>query len=99
MKLYPAIDLIGGRCVRLTQGDYNRVDEYNPDPVAQSLAFRAMGAEALHVVDLDGAKAGCPVNLGVIAAIARAVRGLPPRAVPARDRSLRLSGLEPLVAS
>ena len=55
MKLYPAIDLRGGRVVRLTQGDYSRMTVYGEDPCAQARAFCAAGAKYLHVVDLDGA--------------------------------------------
>ena len=73
MDLYPAIDLRGGRCVRLHQGDYGRETVYGDDPVAQALAFAEAGAGWIHVVDLDGARAGKPVNLEVVAAIARAV--------------------------
>jgi len=73
MDLYPAIDLRGGRCVRLYQGDYGRETVYGDDPVAQARAFAAAGAPWLHVVDLDAARTGDPVNRPVIAAIAAAV--------------------------
>lgn len=76
MKLYPAIDLRGGRCVRLYQGDYDRETTYGDDPVAQAEAFVAEGAEILHVVDLDAAKTGEPTNRPVIGAICAAV-GVP----------------------
>ncbi|WAM30497.1 1-(5-phosphoribosyl)-5-[(5-phosphoribosylamino)methylideneamino]imidazole-4-carboxamide isomerase [Caldicellulosiruptor naganoensis] len=66
MIIIPAIDIIGGRCVRLSQGDYNRVQEYNSDPVQQAMSFEKEGAKYLHVVDLDGAKRGNPVNFEVI---------------------------------
>jgi phosphoribosylformimino-5-aminoimidazole carboxamide ribotide isomerase len=77
--VYPAIDLLGGRCVRLHQGDYGRETTYGDDPVAQALAFAAAGAEWLHVVDLDAARNGDPVNRPVIAEVARALaeRGVP----------------------
>jgi phosphoribosylformimino-5-aminoimidazole carboxamide ribotide isomerase len=73
MDLYPAIDLLGGRCVRLYQGDYDRETVYGDDPVAQARAFAAAGAPWIHVVDLDAARTGEPVNRPVIGAIAAAV--------------------------
>ncbi|MDH5521747.1 MAG: HisA/HisF-related TIM barrel protein, partial [Acidimicrobiia bacterium] len=69
MKLFPAIDLRGGACVRLYQGDYDRQTVYGDDPVAQAEAFVAEGAEVVHVVDLDAALTGEPVNRSVIARI------------------------------
>lgn len=71
MIVFPAIDLLGGRVVRLEQGDYSRVTVYNDDPVAQARAFAGQGAEWVHVVDLDGAREGVPANAGVIGAIVR----------------------------
>ena len=62
----PAIDLIGGKCVRLTRGDYSQMKIYHDDPVATALSFRDAGAVRLHLVDLDGAKASAPANLGVL---------------------------------
>jgi phosphoribosylformimino-5-aminoimidazole carboxamide ribotide isomerase len=62
----PAIDILGGRAVRLAQGDYDRVTVYNEDPVDQARRFVASGAEWIHVVDLDGARDGVPGNLAVI---------------------------------
>jgi phosphoribosylformimino-5-aminoimidazole carboxamide ribotide isomerase len=73
IELYPAIDLRAGRCVRLYQGDYGRETVYGDDPVAQALAFEAEGAAWIHVVDLDAARTGEPVNRPVVAAIAAAV--------------------------
>lgn len=73
--LYPAIDLRGGRVVRLLQGDYERETLYGDDPVAVALSFAEAGARWIHVVDLDAAKSGDPVNRPVVAAIASAVRG------------------------
>ena len=73
MELFPAIDLLDGRCVRLYQGDYARSTVYGDDPVAQALAFEAEGAQWIHVVDLDAARSGEPVNRPVVAAIADAV--------------------------
>lgn len=60
--IYPAIDLLGGACVRLYQGSYDRVTEHDRDPVAVARRFVSEGARALHIVDLDGARAGRPVN-------------------------------------
>ena len=71
MKLFPAIDLRGGRVVRLTQGDYDRMTVYGADGAAQADAFRRAGAKHLHLVDLDGAKDGAPANFEAIRAIAR----------------------------
>ncbi|MCL2882228.1 MAG: 1-(5-phosphoribosyl)-5-[(5-phosphoribosylamino)methylideneamino]imidazole-4-carboxamide isomerase [Coriobacteriia bacterium] len=69
MQVFPAIDLLGGRVVRLAQGDYERVTVYSDDPVAQAQSFFDAGAQWLHVVDLDGARAGEPRNTAVIARI------------------------------
>ncbi|MFN8621909.1 MAG: 1-(5-phosphoribosyl)-5-[(5-phosphoribosylamino)methylideneamino] imidazole-4-carboxamide isomerase [Chloroflexota bacterium] len=76
MELIPAIDLLGGRVVRLAQGDYDRVTVYSDDPVAMAHRWVAEGATRLHLVDLDGAKAGRPVQAPVIAAIVAAA-GVP----------------------
>jgi phosphoribosylformimino-5-aminoimidazole carboxamide ribotide isomerase len=73
MNLYPAIDLRGGRCVRLRQGDYAVETVYGDDPVAQAQAFVDAGAAWIHVVDLDAALTGEPANRDAIAAIAAAV--------------------------
>ena len=73
MDLFPAIDLLDGRAVRLYQGDYDRETVYSDDPVAQARAFAAAGARWIHVVDLDAARTGTPRNRDVIAAIADAV--------------------------
>jgi phosphoribosylformimino-5-aminoimidazole carboxamide ribotide isomerase len=72
MDLYPAIDVRDGGAVRLTQGDFDRQTEYG-DPVALAEAFAAGGAPWLHVVDLDAARSGKPVNRRTVLAIARAV--------------------------
>jgi phosphoribosylformimino-5-aminoimidazole carboxamide ribotide isomerase len=71
--LYPAIDIRGGQAVRLTQGDYDRETAYDADPVDAAMRWAGEGAEFLHVVDLDGAKAGKPRNLEVVQRIAAAV--------------------------
>lgn len=73
MELFPAIDLLDGRAVRLYQGDYDRETVYNDDPVAQAVEFASAGARWIHVVDLDAARTGTPRNRDVIAAIAAAV--------------------------
>ena len=70
MNLFPAIDLRGGKVVRLTQGDYDRMTVYGEDPCAQARQFVEAGARYLHVVDLDGAKDGILSNYGSIAALA-----------------------------
>lgn len=76
MFLYPAIDLLGGRCVRLRQGDYSRETVFSDDPPAVARQWVAQGADRIHVVDLDGAKAGKPVNGPVIRRIVEAA-GVP----------------------
>lgn len=73
MDLYPAIDVRGGKCVRLLQGDYAQETVYSDDPVAQALAFVEAGARWIHVVDLDAARTGVGENRAVVAAIAQAV--------------------------
>jgi len=76
MDILPAIDLIGGKCVRLIQGQYDRQITYKDDPAAQAAEFADAGADWLHVVDLDGAKEGRCVNAHVVADIARKIPGL-----------------------
>ncbi len=73
MILYPAIDIRDGHAVRLVEGDYARETVYDADPVDAALRFADAGVRVLHVVDLDGAKAGEPVNLETIRRIADAV--------------------------
>jgi phosphoribosylformimino-5-aminoimidazole carboxamide ribotide isomerase len=73
MEVIPAIDLLEGRCVRLYQGDYTRSQVFNDNPVEVAQQWVEQGATRLHVVDLDGAKAGKPVNLEAIAAIVDAI--------------------------
>ncbi len=75
MKLYPAIDIRNGNVVRLTQGDFSQETIYAEDPVKMALQFRQAGATHLHVVDLDGAREGRPVNLDLIASIVRGFDG------------------------
>ena len=72
-ELYPAIDVRGGKCVRLQQGDYARETTYGEDPVAVAVSFAEAGARWIHTVDLDAARSGDGVNRSVIAAIAAAV--------------------------
>ncbi len=69
MKIIPAIDIIDGKCVRLTQGDYKKVKVYRDDPVEVAKEFEAADLEYLHLVDLDGAKKGKVVNWKVIESI------------------------------
>jgi phosphoribosylformimino-5-aminoimidazole carboxamide ribotide isomerase len=71
--LYPAIDILNGKCVRLHQGDYTREKIYNDDPVAQAQKFASDGAQWIHVVDLDAARTGEPINREVVSRIASAV--------------------------
>jgi phosphoribosylformimino-5-aminoimidazole carboxamide ribotide isomerase len=73
MILFPAIDLKDGVCVRLFQGDMNKATAYNPDPAGQARTFRKAGFKWLHLVDLNGAVAGKPVNDGAVAAILDAI--------------------------
>lgn len=72
IELIPAIDIIDGKCVRLTKGDYARKTVYNEDPVAQAREFEELGFKRLHVVDLDGAKSRHIVNDAVLKAITSA---------------------------
>jgi phosphoribosylformimino-5-aminoimidazole carboxamide ribotide isomerase len=74
MILLPAIDLKNGQCVRLEQGDMTRATVFNLDPAAQAQSFAAQGFEYLHVVDLDGAFAGKPVNDGAVEAMLKTIK-------------------------
>jgi phosphoribosylformimino-5-aminoimidazole carboxamide ribotide isomerase len=74
--LYPAIDILRGRAVRLRRGDFEDATVYDDDPLAAARAWVEAGAEVLHVVDLDGARAGAPANLGHVERIAAAA-GVP----------------------
>jgi len=71
MQILPAIDILGGKAVRLARGDYEKVTIYHENPVEQALIFEAQGAAWLHVVDLDGARTGKPVNHDLISEIIR----------------------------
>lgn len=73
MLIHPAVDLLDGACVRLRQGDYDSVTEFSADPVEIARRFVDAGAPAVHVVDLDGAREGHPVNRSVALSIAEAV--------------------------
>ena len=77
MQLYPAIDLRGGNCVRLHQGDYGQETVYGSDPAAMARHWIDQGATWLHVVDLDGARVGKPVQLETVAQIAAAAGKVP----------------------
>ena len=70
MYLYPAIDLVGGKAVRLYKGDYARMTVYSDDPLAVAREFQAAGARRMHLVDLEAAKSGVPENAATIRAIA-----------------------------
>ena len=70
MIILPAIDLLGGRCVRLKQGRYDDVTVYNEDPLAQAYEFKEAGASWIHIVDLDAARSGIPANHEIIKEIA-----------------------------
>ncbi len=76
-ELIPAIDLLGGECVRLAQGRYDAATVYESDPAAAARRFAAHAVPRLHVVDLDGARAGRPINTEAVRAIAAAVGALP----------------------
>jgi phosphoribosylformimino-5-aminoimidazole carboxamide ribotide isomerase len=75
MILYPAIDVFGGKVVRLRQGEYDDSTVYGVDPVATALSFVDQGATWVHMVDLDAARSGEPVNRSVISSVASAIAG------------------------
>ena len=77
MQIYPAIDLRGGQCVRLRQGDYHQETVFGADPAQMAQRWVAQGATFLHLVDLDGAREGRPVNGASVQAIVQAVAGVP----------------------
>lgn len=74
MEIIPAIDIRGGRCVRLDQGDYDRETVFDDDPAAVAIRWQSLGAERLHVVDLDGAREGVPRNEDAITRILTSAR-------------------------
>lgn len=73
MEVIPAIDIRGGRCVRLSQGDYDRETVFDDDPVAVAVRWGALGARRIHIVDLDGAREGRQVNAGLVRRIVHTV--------------------------
>ena len=75
IQVIPAIDIIGGRCVRLSQGDYSRKTSYDDSPLAMATRFLDSGIRTVHIVDLDGAIEGYPVNLNMLKSIS-ALKGL-----------------------
>ncbi|MEA3078486.1 MAG: phosphoribosylformimino-5-aminoimidazole carboxamide ribotide isomerase [Actinomycetota bacterium] len=98
MELYPAIDLRGGRCVRLYQGDFAQETVYGDDPVAQARRFADAGAPWVHVVDLDASRAQGDDNREVVVAIARAVGPTPVQTGGGvRDGSLLADGVARVV--
>ena len=74
MLLIPAIDLRGGRCVRLYQGNFAAETRYEADPLALAAHYQSLGATWLHLVDLDGARDGTPANHAIIRRIAAETR-------------------------
>ena len=73
MEIIPAIDLLNGKCVRLNQGNYDEVTNFNSDPVKQAEIWESQGAKRLHLVDLDGAKTGEPINDSTIKEIKKSI--------------------------
>ena len=71
MIIYPAIDLLDGQCVRLSQGKYDQVTVYSDDPLSIAEGFAAAGAKWIHMVDLNAARTGIPVNQSIIAAVVK----------------------------
>lgn len=69
MVIFPAIDILGGKAVRLLKGDYNKVTVYGDDPCSVAYTFASKGCKAIHIVDLDGAREGSAVNMDVVRAI------------------------------
>lgn len=74
IKIIPAIDIMDGKCVRLSQGDFNLKKTYNEDPIEVAKSFEAAGIKYLHMVDLDGAKLGKVINLNVLENISKATK-------------------------
>jgi phosphoribosylformimino-5-aminoimidazole carboxamide ribotide isomerase len=81
MDIFPAIDLLDGKCVRLYQGDYDKSQVFNDNPAQMAREWLDLGATKLHLVDLDGAKAGHPVNLAAIASIIEVVKNISDRQI------------------
>jgi phosphoribosylformimino-5-aminoimidazole carboxamide ribotide isomerase len=81
MDIFPAIDLLDGKCVRLYQGDYGKSQIFNDNPADMARSWLEQGANKLHLVDLDGAKAGQPVNLAAISKIVEVARQNPAKPV------------------
>ena len=73
MRIYPAIDIIDGNCVRLVQGDYSQKTKFADDPKDVAKRWQAQGGEFIHIVDLDGAKSGTTPNMELILKIANSV--------------------------
>ncbi len=73
MKILPAIDILGGKCVRLTKGEYGTAEQVASDPVETALSFVKAGAEYIHMVDLDGAKEGSRINGDIYTEVAKTV--------------------------
>ena len=71
MLIFPAIDILGGKAVRLLKGDYNNVTVYSNDPYSVAVDFASKGCKAIHIVDLDGAREGSAVNMEIVRTIAR----------------------------
>jgi len=73
MIILPAIDILGGKCVRLTKGIYETAEQVAADPIETALEFEAAGAEFIHMVDLDGAKEGSRINSDIYTQVAKKV--------------------------
>jgi phosphoribosylformimino-5-aminoimidazole carboxamide ribotide isomerase len=97
LELYPAIDLRGGKCVRLLQGDFAQETVYGDDPVAVAKGYEAAGAPWIHMVDLDGARTGEPANRDAILAVRAAVGCRMQVGGGVRDASLLDAGIDRVV--
>ena len=71
MVIFPAIDILGGKAVRLLKGDYEKVTVYSDDPYSVARTFVSKGCKAIHIVDLDGAREGSAVNMAIVRTIAQ----------------------------
>ena len=85
MIIYPAIDILGKKAVRLYKGDYNKVTAYSDDPASVARGFRAAGATHIHLVDLDGARTGEAVNYEIFTEVS-VKRGFSARSAAASER-------------